>query len=84
MRTETRTEKLNTSFGNIYLHADHSGSKIVRIWVSPNQKLEESQVGKLIEEIMHGMNRLIQPVSRINEEEQILEVRRILEQARGY
>lgn len=77
-RSETRTERVHTEFGNLYLHADHNGSRVVRIWTSAPQKLEETQVGKLIEEIMHGMNRLIKPVSEIDDAERIAQVREII------
>lgn len=77
-RSETRTERLKTSFGYVYLHADHNGSRVVRIWASAPQKLEPTPVGILIEELMHGMNRLIKPVSEIDDAERIAQVREII------
>lgn len=81
-RYEVKTEKVRTSFGNIYLHADHDGSKVIRVWASAPQKLENTEVGKLIEEMAHGLNRIIKPISEINEEERLKLVREIIEKNR--
>jgi len=77
-RTETRTERIATEFGPIYFHVDHLGSKVMRVYFSAPQKLEDSQIWRLLESIMHSMNRLIKPVSEMNDEERIQQVREIL------
>ncbi|MGC8534893.1 MAG: hypothetical protein ACP5QR_05095 [Rhizomicrobium sp.] len=61
-RRETITVKLNTRFGSIFVHVEHSGSLVHGIRIAPPQKLENSTVGEFIDELSDGITSAVKEI----------------------
>ena len=55
------TKKLNTIFGALYLHLDISPERVpIGLRISTAQKHEDSQIGKLLDQISQGYTDLLE------------------------
>lgn len=60
MRSLCYRDKIATDFGNFFLNVDAMpDGTVVRVYIAQPQKLEDTQVGKLLDSIEQTLNGLI-------------------------